>query len=314
MERFKQKHLLGIEELSRDEVDSILDTAIIMKSVLERRIKKVPTLRGITVANLFFEPSTRTLNSFLIAERRLSADTINVSMSFSSVLKGETLLDTARNLEAMRVDMVVIRHSVPCSPHYLAERISASVINAGDGAHEHPTQALLDMLTLKERFGNIEGLKVSIIGDILHSRVARSLTMGLLKEGADVILCGPPTFLPEWFEDYGVKITYNLKDAIVDRDVIYVLRIQRERQDTAFLPSLREYIRYYSVNRDVLNRYARKDVIIMHPGPVNRGVELAPDVADGPWSLILHQVTNGIAVRMAILYLLSGIGSSGGVE
>jgi len=277
-----------------------------MKFILERPVKKVPTLRGITVANLFFEPSTRTLNSFIVAERTLSADTINISNSFSSVAKGETLLDTARNIEAMMVNMVVIRHSVPGAPHYLARRINSSIINAGDGAHEHPTQALLDLLTIREKFGRIKGLNVSIIGDIIHSRVARSLTLGLKKMGANVVLCGPPPMLPEWFLQYGVQITYRLPEAIKDSDIIYTLRIQREREAESFIPSIREYRKFYTINFGKLKKYAKEGIIIMHPGPVNRGVELTPDVADGPWSLILNQVTNGIAIRMAILYLLSG--------
>ncbi len=277
-----------------------------MKFILERPVKKVPTLRGITVANLFFEPSTRTLNSFVVAERTLSADTINISKSFSSVAKGETLLDTARNIEAMMVNMVVIRHSVPGAPHYLAKRINSSIINAGDGAHEHPTQALLDLLTIREKFGRIKGLNVSIIGDIIHSRVARSLTLGLKKMGANVVLCAPPPMLPEWFLQYGVELTYRLPEAIKDSDIIYTLRIQTEREAESFIPSIREYRKFYTINYGNLKKYAKEGIIIMHPGPVNRGVELTPDVADGPWSLILNQVTNGIAIRMAILYLLSG--------
>lgn len=301
------RHLLGIEDITLEDINQIIETAKSMKFVLERKIKKVPTLRGLTVANLFFEPSTRTLNSFLIAERRLSADTVNISKSFSSVEKGETLLDTTRNIEAMKVDIVVIRHSVPFAPHYLAERINASVINAGDGSHEHPTQALLDILSMVEKFGDLRDLNVSIIGDILHSRVARSLILALKKMGAKITLCGPPTLLPEYFINYGVDITYTLKEAILNRDVVYVLRIQKERQDGCFIPTINEYIRFYSVTKEVLQKFAKKDVVIMHPGPVNRGVELTPDVADGPWSLILQQVTNGVAVRMAIIYLLSGL-------
>jgi len=301
----KRKDLLGIEELSRKEIETILKTAESLKEISERAIKKVPYLRGKTVVNLFFEASTRTLASFALAEKRLSADSLNLSSSSSSVLKGETLLDTARNLEAMKIDFVVIRHSMPGAAHFIAKRLEASVINAGDGTHEHPTQALLDLLSLKEKFGKIKGKKVLIVGDILHSRVARSNIWALKKMGAVVSVCGPPTLMPYKMEDMGVKVFYDLNEAIPDKDVIYVLRIQRERQTGGLLPSLREYIELYGITLERLEK-AKKDVVIMHPGPINRGVELDPRVADGKHSIILEQVTNGVAVRMAILYLLSG--------
>ncbi len=303
--KIKRKDLLGIEELSRKEIETILKTAESLKEISERAIKKVPYLRGKTVVNLFFEASTRTLASFALAEKRLSADSFNLSSSSSGVLKGETLLDTARNLEAMKIDFVVIRHSMPGAPHFIAKRLEASVINAGDGTHEHPTQALLDLLSLKEKFGKIKGKKVLIVGDILHSRVARSNIWALKKMGAVVSVCGPPTLMPYKMEDMGVKVFYDLNEAIPDKDVIYVLRIQRERQTGGLLPSLREYIELYGITLERLEK-AKKDVVIMHPGPINRGVELDPRVADGKHSIILEQVTNGVAVRMAILYLLSG--------
>ncbi|GAI78666.1 unnamed protein product [marine sediment metagenome] len=303
--KIKRKDLLGIEELSRKEIETILKTAESLKEISERAIKKVPYLRGKTVVNLFFEASTRTLASFALAEKRLSADSFNLSSSSSSVLKGETLLDTARNLEAMKIDFVVIRHSMPGAAHFIAKRLEASVINAGDGTHEHPTQALLDLLSLKEKFGKIKGKKVLIVGDILHSRVARSNIWALKKMGAVVSVCGPPTLMPYKMEDMGVKVFYDLNEAIPDKDVIYVLRIQRERQTGGLLPSLREYIELYGITLERLEK-AKKDVVIMHPGPINRGVELDPRVADGKHSIILEQVTNGVAVRMAILYLLSG--------
>ncbi|MCK4235154.1 aspartate carbamoyltransferase catalytic subunit [candidate division WOR-3 bacterium] len=305
----KRKDLLGIEELSREEIEIILETAESMKEISERAIRKVPYLRGKTVVNLFFEASTRTLASFALAEKRLSADSFNLSSSSSSVLKGETLLDTARNLEAMKIDFVVMRHSMSGAPHFIAERLEASVINAGDGTHEHPTQALLDLLSLKERLGGIEGKKVLIVGDILHSRVARSNIWAFEKMGAEVSLCGPPTLMPYKIENMDVEVTYDLNEAIPDMDVIYVLRIQKERQKGGLLPSLREYIELFGITPERLE-IAKKDVVIMHPGPINRGIELDPRVADGDHSIILNQVTNGVAVRMAILYLLSG-GKSG---
>jgi len=299
------KDLLGIEELSKKEIEVILKTADSMKEISERKIKKVPYLRGKTVVNLFFESSTRTLASFALAEKRLSADSFNLSSSSSSVLKGETLLDTVRNLEAMKIDFVVIRHPMPGAPHFVAKRIKASVINAGDGTHEHPTQALLDLMSLKQKLGTIAGKKVIIIGDILHSRVARSNIWGLKKMGAEVSVCGPPTLIPYKMEDMGIKVFYNLNEALADKDVIYVLRIQKERQEGGLLPSLREYIKIYGITPERLKN-AKKDVVIMHPGPINRGIELDPRIADGKHSIILNQVTNGVAVRMAILYLLSG--------
>jgi len=307
-----RKDLLGIEDISMEEIETFLTTAESLKEISERAIKKVPYLRGKTVANLFFEPSTRTLASFSLAEKRLSADSFNLSSSSSSVLKGETLLDTVRNLEAMKVDFVVIRHSMSGAPHFIAKRLTASVINAGDGTHEHPTQALLDLLSLKEKFGSLKGKKIVIVGDIMHSRVARSNIWGLKKMGAEVSVCGPPTLIPYKIEKMGVKVYYDLNEAIEDKDVIYVLRIQKERQTGGLLPSLREYIELYGITPEKLKK-AKKDVIIMHPGPINRGVELDPRVADGKHSIILGQVTNGVAVRMAVLYLLSG-GKSGDVS
>ncbi len=307
----KTKDLLGIENLSRREINIILDTAETMREISERAIRKVPYLRGKTVVNLFFEASTRTLASFSLAEKRLSADSINLSSSSSSVLKGETLLDTVRNLEAMKIDFVVIRHSMAGAPHFIAKRLKASVINAGDGTHEHPTQALLDLLSLKERLGSIEGRKVLIVGDVMHSRVARSNIWALKKMGAEVSLCAPPTLMPYKIENMGVEVFIDIDEAIEEKDVIYVLRIQKERQKGGLLPSLREYIELYSITPERLKR-AKKDVVIMHPGPINRGIELDPRVADGEHSIILEQVTNGVAVRMAILYLLSG-GKSGEV-
>jgi len=303
----KCKDLLEIKELSGDEIRYILDTAESFKEVTGRDIKKVPTLRGKTVVNLFFEPSTRTRTSFELAAKRLSADVINFSVATSSVTKGETLLDTARNIEAMRSDYIVIRHSASGAPHILARNLRSSVINAGDGAHEHPTQALLDMFTIKDKKGRIDGLKIAIIGDIAHSRVARSNIYGLTKLGAEVRLVGPPALIPPEIENPGVSVFYNMEDALMDVDVIMVLRLQLERQGKNYFPSLREYAYLYSLNPERV-RYAKGDVMIMHPGPINRGIEIAPEVADGISSVILEQVTNGIAVRMAVLYLLSGAG------
>lgn len=300
-----RKDLLGLEELSADEINLILDTAESFKEISTRDIKKVPTLRGKTVVGLFFEPSTRTRTSFELAAKRLSADTVNISVSTSSVVKGETLKDTARNIEAMNVDIIVIRHPCPGAPHMLARVVKPGVINAGDGGHEHPTQGLLDLFTIREKKGRIKGLKVSIIGDILYSRVARSDIWGLTKLGADVTVCGPATLIPIEIERMGVKVTYSLKEAIEGAEVINLLRIQRERQSRASFPSLREYARVFGVNREVL-KDAKEDLLIMHPGPINRGIEVAPDVADGLHSVILDQVTNGVAVRMAVLFLLSG--------
>jgi aspartate carbamoyltransferase catalytic subunit len=305
---FKRKDLLGIRELSAAEITHILDTAESFRDISRREIKKVPTLRGRTVINLFFEPSTRTRTSFEIAAKRLSADAINISASTSSVTKGETLLDTARNLEAMSPDCIVVRHSSAGAPHQLARICRAGIINAGDGAHEHPTQALLDALTIRERKGGINGLKVAIIGDILHSRVARSNIHLLTKLGATVRVAGPGTLVPEEFGtlvEEGVVVERHIEDAIEGADVVMVLRIQRERQDAAFFPSMREYAVHYGLNLKRLEG-AASDAIVMHPGPMNRGIEIASDVADGTRSLILDQVSNGLAVRMAVLYLLTG--------
>ena len=302
-----RKDLLEIKELSGEEILSILNTAESFKEVTGRDIKKVPTLRGKTVVNLFFERSTRTRTSFELAAKRLSADVINFSVATSSVTKGETLLDTARNIEAMRSDYIVIRPPASGAPHILAKNLKSSVINAGDGAHEHPTQALLDMFTIKEKKGRIAGLKIAIIGDIAHSRVARSNIYGLTRLGAEVRLVGPPALIPPEVEGLGVSVFYNMEDALMDVDVIMVLRLQLERQGKNYFPSLREYAGLYSLTPERV-KSAKEDVMIMHPGPINRGIEIAPDVADGMSSVILEQVTNGIAVRMAVLYLLSGAG------
>ena len=297
--------LLGIEELEPGEIVEILDTARTMKEISTREIKKVPVLRGKTVVNLFFEASTRTRVSFEIAEKRLSADSVNVSTSGSSVSKGETLLDTARNLEAMRPDIIVVRHSSPGTPHLLARQLGCSVINAGDGAHEHPTQALLDAFTIRERLGRVAGLTVGIFGDIAHSRVARSNIHALRKLGARVLVGGPPTMMPAGIEALGAQIVPRLEEMLPLLDVLIVLRIQIERQGGLLFPSAREYASLFGLSRERL-RLARPELLIMHPGPVNRGLEIAPEVADGVSSLILDQVTNGVAVRMAVLYLISG--------
>ncbi len=299
------KDLVGLEPLSREQIVSILDTAEPFKEISERRIKKVPVLRGKTIVNLFFEASTRTRVSFEFAEKRLSADTVNIAAGSSSVVKGETLVDTARNLEAMRIDMVVMRHGASGAARFLADRIPSNVINAGDGAHEHPTQGLLDMLTMRDHMGRIEGLKVCIVGDILHSRVARSNIYGLLKLGAEVAVCGPPTLLPRGIAELGVQVFLRVEDAIQWADVLNVLRLQLERMHGGYVPSLREYNRIWGVTVPRLEQ-APKDLLILHPGPMNRGVEIDSDVADGPHSVILNQVTNGVAVRMAVLYLLAG--------
>ena len=305
---FNRKDLLGIRELSPAEITHILDTAESFRDVSRREIKKVPTLRGRTVINLFFEASTRTRTSFEIAAKRLSADAINISASGSSVTKGETLLDTARNLEAMAPDCIVIRHNCAGAPHQLARICRAGIINAGDGAHEHPTQALLDALTIRERKGKIAGLKVAIIGDILHSRVARSNIHLLTRLGATVRVSGPGTLVPREFMELveqGLRIERRIEEAIEGADVVMILRIQRERQTTAFFPSMREYAVHYGLHLDHL-KLAAVDAIVMHPGPMNRGIEISSEVADGSRSLILDQVANGVAVRMAILYLLAG--------
>lgn len=299
------KDLLGLAELSADQITAILDVAVPLKEISERAIKKVPTLRGMTVVNLFFEPSTRTRISFEFAEKRMSADTVNVASSGSSVSKGETLVDTARNLEAMRIDMVVIRHAASGAARFLAERIESNVINAGDGTHEHPTQGLLDLLTLRERFGTLQGKRICICGDVLHSRVARSNIFGLLKLGAEVGVCGPRSLLPGGIEEMGVQFFPRIEQAIEWADALNVLRLQLERMQGGYIPSLREYNRVFGVTRERLER-APRDLLILHPGPMNRGVEIDSDVADGPHSVILDQVTNGVAVRMAVLYLLAG--------
>jgi aspartate carbamoyltransferase catalytic subunit len=304
--KFEKKDILGIKELTVDEINLILDTAESFLEISTRAIKKVPTLRGKSIINLFYEASTRTRTSFEIAGKRLSADTINITASTSSVVKGETLIDTARNLEAMNPDVIVIRHSAAGAPHLLASLLKQSIINAGDGAHEHPSQALLDMMTIKEKKGHITGLKVAIIGDIAHSRVARSNIYGLAKMGAEIVLAGPATMLPRDIEQMGVKVYTLLEDAISNADVVMMLRIQLERQNQSIFPSLREYSQHYCLNRKNI-QLAKKDVIVMHPGPINRGVEISPDIADDPTcSVILNQVNNGVAVRMALLYLLTG--------
>ena len=299
------KDLVGLESLSGAQIESILDTAEPFKEISERRIKKVPVLRGRTIVNLFFEPSTRTRISFEFAEKRLSADTVNISATGSSVQKGETLVDTARNLEAMRIHMVVVRHGSSGAAKFLADRIPSNVVNAGDGQHEHPTQALLDLLTIRDRFGAIAGRRVCIVGDILHSRVARSNIWGLLKCGAEVAVCGPRTLIPAGIEQLGVRRLDAIDDAIAWCDVLYVLRLQLERMEGGYVPSLREYNRVFGVSSERLAR-APEEMIVLHPGPMNRGVEIDSDVADGPRSVILPQVTNGVAVRMAVLYLLAG--------
>ncbi len=303
--RLAGKDILGIQEMSVSEIGLILDTAESFKEISTREIKKVPTLRGKTVINLFFEASTRTRTSFEIAAKRLSADTINISTSSSSVVKGETLIDTAKNLEAMKPDCIIIRHSASGAPHLLARLMHVPVINAGDGAHEHPTQALLDLFTVREKKGRLAGLKVAIVGDILHSRVARSNIYGFTKMGAEVLLAGPQTMRPAEVERMGVRWHTRLSEVIPQADVIMMLRIQLERQGGGFFPTLREYSRFFGLNLEVL-KTAQPEVLIMHPGPINRGVEISPEVADGPFSVILDQVTNGVAVRMALLYLLVG--------
>jgi len=299
------KDLLALEPLSAAQINLILDTAEPFKEISERAIKKVPTLRGATIVNLFFEASTRTRISFEFAEKRLSADTVNVASSGSSVSKGETLVDTARNLEAMRIDMVVIRHGASGAARFLADRIESNVINAGDGTHEHPTQGLLDLLTLRDHFKQLKGLKVCICGDVLHSRVARSNIYGLTKLGAEVAVCGPRSLMPNAIDQLGVTVFDRIEDAIQWADALNILRLQLERMTAGYIPSLREYNRVFGVSRERLER-APKDILILHPGPMNRGVEIDSDVADGPHSVILNQVTNGVAIRMAVLYLLSG--------
>ncbi len=306
------KDLVGLESLSQEQILMILDTAEPFKEISERRIKKVPVLRGKTIVNLFFEASTRTRVSFEFAEKRLSADTVNISAAGSSVIKGETLVDTARNLEAMRIDMVVMRHGSSGAARFLADRIPSNVINAGDGRHEHPTQGLLDLLTIRDHCDRIEGLKVCLVGDILHSRVARSNIYGLLKLGAEIAVCAPKTLLPSAIGDLGVQVFKRVEEAIEWADVLNILRLQLERMEDGYVPSLREYNRIWGVTARKLE-LAPRDLLILHPGPMNRGVEIDSDVADGSHSVILNQVTNGVAVRMAVLYLLAG-GQPGSAE
>ncbi len=305
MSGWNKGDLLDLKDLTRKDIETILETAKSFKEVSTRDVKKVPALRGKTVVMLFSEPSTRTRVSFELAAKRLSADTLNVSVSASSLSKGESILDMAKNIEAMHVDMIVVRHKSSGVPKVLADALTPGIINAGDGCRAHPTQALLDMFTIKEKIGKIEGLKVAIIGDILHSRVARSNICGLTKMGAKVTLCGPSTLIPAGVEDQGVKVTHNLDDVLKDSDVLMCLRLQKERQQEKYLPSVREYVKHFGLNKEKL-KMAKKDVVIMHPGPVNRGIELSAEVADGENSVILEQVTNGVAVRMAVLYLLLG--------
>jgi aspartate carbamoyltransferase catalytic subunit len=300
----KNKDLISINDVSPEEINLILDTAVSMKEISTREIKKVPTLRGKTIVNLFYEASTRTRTSFEIAGKRLSADVINISASSSSVVKGETLEDTGRNLQAMNPDQIIVRHSCAGAPKILAEMLPASIVNAGDGAHEHPTQALLDAFTIREKKGVLEGLKVLIVGDITHSRVVRSNILLLLKMGVEVTVSGPRTMVPIFIEDLGVSYVPDINDAVKDVDVIMMLRIQLERQGKTLFPTLREYSRFFGLNRDVLKN-AKDDVLVMHPGPVNRGVEIAPDVLSAPYTVILDQVENGVAVRMALMYLLT---------
>lgn len=306
MTQLSQKHLLGIKNITRKDIDLIFDTARNFKEVINRPIKKVPSLRDVTIANVFFENSTRTKLSFELAEKRLSADVVNFSSSGSSVKKGETLLDTVNNILAMKVDMVVMRHGSPGAPHFLAKHIDANIINAGDGTHEHPTQALLDTFSIYQKYGTLEGLKVAIIGDILHSRVAISNIYALQKLGADVMVCGPNTLLPKHIQSLGVKVELDVRKALEWCDVANVLRIQLERQHIKYFPSLREYSLYYGINKKMLDSL-NKEITILHPGPINRGVELNSDVADSDHSIILEQVENGVAVRMAVLYLLAGV-------
>lgn len=303
--QFARKDILDIESLSVDEITLILDTAESMTEISERPVKKVPTLRGKTIVLFFHEPSTRTRTSFDIAAKRLSADSISLSASTSSVVKGESLIDTARNLEAMNPDVIVIRHSSAGAPHMLASILKASVINGGDGMHAHPTQCLLDLMTVRKSKGSFQGLRVAIIGDISHSRVARSNIIGFTKMGAEVVLAGPPTMIPKGVEDLGASVTYSVDDAVCNADVIMMLRIQKERQRSFLFPTEREYARVYGLNKKRLER-AADDVLVMHPGPLNRGVEIDSATADGPYSVILEQVTNGVALRMALFYLVAG--------
>jgi aspartate carbamoyltransferase catalytic subunit len=309
---FPHRHLLGIEPLAASEIQTILDTADALREILDRPIKKVPALRGKTIVNLFYENSTRTRTSFEIAGKWLSADVINFSASGSSASKGESFIDTAKNIAAMSPDVVVVRHSSAGAAELLARALPCSIVNAGDGAHEHPTQALLDLLTIREHKGHFEGLSVAIVGDIAHSRVARSNIHAMRKLGMTVTVAGPPTVIPPFIQEMGVKVAYRLEDAIHDVDVIMMLRLQQERMTNGLIPSLREYSRYWGLTLDKLRAQARPDVLIMHPGPVNRGIELSPEVADGPYSVILDQVAKGVAVRMGVLFLLAG--SKGGEQ
>ena len=297
------KHLLGLQGVPKEDIQLILDTANTFREVLDRPIKKVPTLQGKTIVNLFYEDSTRTRISFELAEKRLSADTVNFSVSASSVKKGESLKDTIKNIEAMKVDMVVIRHSAAGTPFYLTKICDSNIINAGDGIHEHPTQALLDMYSIKERCGKLQGLKVCIVGDIAHSRVALSNIFGLKTMGVRVSVCGPSTMIPRYIEDLGVDVIYDIDEAIQENDILNVLRIQLERKAREYFPSIREYANYFGITRQRLEKHG-KDILILHPGPINRGVEISSEVADGSDQIILNQVTNGVAVRMAVLYLL----------
>ena len=305
MTKLSTKHLLGIKEITADDINLILNTAESFKEVINRPIKKVPSLRDITIANLFFENSTRTKLSFELAEKRLSADVVNFSAAASSVKKGETLIDTVNNILAMKVDLVVMRHPNPGAAVFLSKHIDAKIVNAGDGAHEHPTQALLDAFSIKEKLGSIKGKKITIVGDVLHSRVALSNIFCLQKLGAEVMVCGPTTLIPKYISHLGVKVEHNLRKALEWCDVANMLRIQLERQDIKFFPSLREYTMLFGLNKDLLDSLSKK-IIIMHPGPINRGVEITSDVADSDQSIILEQVENGVAVRMAVLFLLAG--------
>jgi aspartate carbamoyltransferase catalytic subunit len=305
MSKLSQKHLLGIKDITREDIELIFETADNFKDVINRPIKKVPSLRDVTIANVFFENSTRTRLSFELAQKRLSADVINFSASNSSVKKGETLLDTVNNILAMKVDMIVMRHASVGAPHFLAKHIQANIVNAGDGTHEHPTQALLDAFSIREKLGSVSGKKIAIIGDILHSRVALSNIFALQKLGAKVMVCGPPTLLPKFIGQLGIEVEFDVKKALQWCDVANVLRIQLERQQIKYFPSLREYSLYYGITKKLLDSL-KKQIVIMHPGPINRGVELSSDAADSQHSIILDQVENGVAIRMAVLYLLAG--------
>ncbi len=302
---FFHKNLLGIEGLRVEEIRTLLDATTAFKEISRREIKKVPTLRGKTVVNLFFEPSTRTRTSFELAAKRLSADTVNISASTSSVVKGETLVDTARNLQAMHPDLIILRHGAAGAPHFLSRHIDVPIVNAGDGAHEHPTQALLDLYTMEEHVGSVKGKTIGIVGDIKHSRVARSNVLALTKMGARVVVCGPPTLIPAGIEAMDVTVSYDFDEILPELDIVMMLRIQLERQERGLFPTLLEYSRLYGLNKNRVNR-CKPNILIMHPGPINRGIELDPDVADGSRSVILDQVENGLALRMAILYLLCG--------